>query len=160
MGSGPLRAVARESALKLLELTAGKTMTTSESTLGLRHGPMAALHHDSLFICFLSGDQRVQHYYERNLLQEISKKRLAGCRVVVTGDAFPGEYGLAQHYLHPARSSATGPCAIPDQFRPPVDVMFGQLLGLFSSLHWNLRPDYPSPSGAISRVAQSFNIYQ
>jgi tagatose-6-phosphate ketose/aldose isomerase len=65
----------------------------------------------------------VQHY-ERNLLQEISKKRLARCRVVVTGDAFPGEDGLAQHYLHPARSSATGPCTIPDQFRPPVDVMF------------------------------------
>ena len=33
---------------------------------------------------------RVQHY-ERNLLQEISKKRLARCRVVVTADAFPGE---------------------------------------------------------------------
>lgn len=159
VGSGPLRAVARESALKVLELTAGKTMTTSESTLGLRHGPMAALDHDSLFVCFLSGDRRVQHY-ERDLLQEISKKRLARCRVVVTGDAFPGEDGLAQHFLHPMRSSATGPCAIPDQFRPPVDVMFGQLLGLFSSLHWNLRPDCPCPSGAISRVVQSFNIYQ
>ena len=48
VGSGPLPAVARESALKLRELTAGKTITTSESTLGLRHGPMAALDHDSL----------------------------------------------------------------------------------------------------------------
>ena len=38
-GSGPLRAVAKESALKLLELTAGKTLTMSESVLGLRHGP-------------------------------------------------------------------------------------------------------------------------
>jgi tagatose-6-phosphate ketose/aldose isomerase len=48
VGSGPLRAVARERTLKLLELTAGTAMTTSESTLGLRHGPLAALDHDSL----------------------------------------------------------------------------------------------------------------
>ena len=49
----------------------------------------------------------VQHY-ERNLLQEISKKRLARCRVVVTGDAFPGEDGLAQHYLHPRALQRNG----------------------------------------------------
>jgi tagatose-6-phosphate ketose/aldose isomerase len=107
VGSGPLRAVARERALKLLELTAGKTMTTSESTLGLRHGPMAALDHDSLFICFLPGDQRVQHY-GRNLLQEISKKRLARCRVVVTGDAFPGEDGLRSALFTPRAVQRNG----------------------------------------------------
>jgi len=60
VGSGPLRAVAKESALKLLEMTAGKTLTMSESVLGLRHGPMAALDQDTLFVCFLSGKRRVQ----------------------------------------------------------------------------------------------------
>src|ERR1022692_77877 len=43
VGSGPLKAVATESALKLLELTGGQIQTMSESALGLRHGPMAAL---------------------------------------------------------------------------------------------------------------------
>ncbi len=43
VGSGPLRAIAKESSLKLLELTAGKVLTMSESALGLRHGPMASL---------------------------------------------------------------------------------------------------------------------
>src|SRR5205823_12532011 len=53
VGSGPLAAVARESALKLMELTAGTTQTTWESSLGLRHGPMAALKPEDLFVCFL-----------------------------------------------------------------------------------------------------------
>src|SRR5207245_3408774 len=60
VGSGPLRAVARESALKLLELTAGEVITMSESALGLRHGPMAALDQDTLFVCFHSTNPRVQ----------------------------------------------------------------------------------------------------
>jgi hypothetical protein len=30
---------------------------------------------------------------------------------------------------------------VPDDYRPPLDVILGQLLGLFFSLRWNLRPD-------------------
>ena len=41
---------------------------------------------------------------------------------------------------------------IDDDYRPAIDVMFGQLLGVFLSLQWNLQPDRPSPNGAISRV--------
>jgi hypothetical protein len=32
---------------------------------------------------------------------------------------------------------------VPDDCRPPVDVMFGQLLGLFFSLRCKLTPDQP-----------------
>jgi tagatose-6-phosphate ketose/aldose isomerase len=61
---------------------------------------------------------------------------------------------LAEHTLAPA-----GPLAVADDYRPAVDVIFGQLLGLFSSLRWNLRPDCPSPNGAISRVVQYVGIH-
>jgi tagatose-6-phosphate ketose/aldose isomerase len=153
VGSGPLRSVAQESALKLLELTAGKTVTMSESALGLRHGPMAALDHDTLFVCFLSGQKRVQQY-ERNLLEEIGNKRLVTTRVVVGGSAVSATNSLAEHILVPA-----GALAVADDYRPAVDVIFGQLLGLFSSLRWNLRPDCPSPNGAISRVVQYIGVH-
>ena len=152
VGSGPLRAVAKESALKLSELTAGKTLTMSESVLGLRHGPMAALDQDTLFVCFLSSSRRVQAY-ERDLLDEIGKKRLVECRVVVGGSEI-GKDSLAEHYL--ASGAMSG---IADDYRTPVDIIFGQLLGLFGSLRWNLRPDSPSPNGAISRVVQNVNIH-
>jgi tagatose-6-phosphate ketose/aldose isomerase len=153
VGSGPLRAVAKESALKLLELTAGKTLTMSESALGLRHGPMSALDQDTLFVCFFSGNGHVQKY-ERDLLEEIGNKRLVKTRVVVAGSGIRAMSSFAEHNLAPA-----GPLAVPDDYRPAVDVIFGQVLGLFFSLRWNLRPDCPSPNGAISRVVQNVSIH-
>jgi tagatose-6-phosphate ketose/aldose isomerase len=153
VGSGPLRAVAKESALKLLELTAGTVVTMSESALGLRHGPMAALDRDTLFVCFLSENPKVQRY-ERDLLQEIGNKRLVRNRVVVAARADSPLSPFAEHYLAP---SVAFPAT--DDYRAPLDVIFGQLLGLFFSLRWNLRPDCPSPNGAISRVVQNVSIH-
>jgi tagatose-6-phosphate ketose/aldose isomerase len=46
-----------------------------------------------------------------------------------------------------------------DAYRQPVDALFGQLLGLFASLRQGLKPDAPSPNGAISRVVSEFNNY-
>jgi tagatose-6-phosphate ketose/aldose isomerase len=153
VGSGPLRAVATESALKLLELTAGKIVTMSESALGLRHGPMAALDQDTLFVCFFSSSRRVQEY-ERDLLEEIGSKRLVRTRVVIAATGDSAIDSLAEHNLAPA-----GPVAVADDYRAAVDVIFGQLLGLFFSLRSNLRPDCPSPNGAISRVVQNVSIH-
>ena len=153
VGSGPLAAVARESALKLMELTAGQTQTMWESSLGLRHGPMAALKPEDLFVCFLSSDERVRKY-ELDLLDEIGRKQLVDARVIVGGNQRAAVNGLAEHYLAPDISPA-----LPDVYRAPVDVIFGQLLGLFSSLQWKLKPDTPSPTGAISRVVGGVKIY-
>ena len=153
IGSGALRAVARESALKLLELTAGRTLTMSESVLGLRHGPMAALDRETLLVCFLSGNARVQKF-EVDLLEEIGAKQLVQSRVVAAADSEPRMSGRAEHWLSPA-----SPLRVRDDYRPPVDVMLGQLLGLFFSLRWNLCPDSPSPTGAISRVVQNVKIH-
>ena len=152
VGSGPLRAVAKESALKVLELTAGKTLTMMESALGLRHGPMAALDAQSLFVCFLSGDKRVQGF-ERDLLREIGAKKIARRRIVVGGSELASD-SYAEDYLAPEGTSG-----VADEYRAPVDVMFGQLLGLFSSIRWNLMPDSPSPDGVINRVVENVNIY-
>lgn len=152
IASGPLKAVAKESALKLLELTAGKILTMSESALGLRHGPMAALDEDTLLVCFLSGDKLVRAY-EKDLLREIGSKRLAGSRIVVAGEE-QGRDSYAEHYL--ARNRL---CTVPDDYYTPVDVIFGQLVGLFSSIQCGLMPDCPSASGAISRVVQNVNIH-
>lgn len=113
---------------------------------------MAALDQGTLFVCFLSGNRRVQPY-ERDLLEEIGTKRLAGCRVVVGGGELDKD-SVAEHYV-----ASTAGIGIGDDYRPAVDVIFGQLLGLFSSLRWDLRPDCPSPNGAISRVVQNVNIH-
>jgi len=152
VGSGPLRAVANECALKVLELTSGKTLTMSESALGLRHGPMSALKEDTLFVCFLSGDAYVRNY-ETDLLREIGKKKLVKTRVAVAS-ALLADQSLAEHTLIIPNAAS-----LADAYRPPCDVIFGQLLGLFFSLRANLEPDHPSPNGAINRVVQGVKIY-
>jgi tagatose-6-phosphate ketose/aldose isomerase len=152
VGSGVLRAVAQESALKLLELTAGKITTSSESTLGLRHGPMSALDENTVFVTFLSRNRRRRNY-ELDLLQEIRSKRLVKMQVVVTPESNGETEPLVDHLL-----SLDAP-KLDDAYRAPVDVILAQLLGLFCSLRLGLQPDCPSPNGAISRVVSHVNIY-
>jgi tagatose-6-phosphate ketose/aldose isomerase len=152
VGSGVLRAVATESALKLLELTAGRINTLSESTLGLRHGPMSALDQNTVFVGFLSRDLR-RRSYELDLFDEVRRKKLVKLQVMVAPDSTNQLGQIADHML-----SLDAP-GLGDEYRAPVDVILAQLLGLFCSLRLGLQPDCPSPNGAISRVVSHVNIY-
>lgn len=155
LGSGPLKAVAIESGLKVLELTAGRIVAFAESFLGFRHGPLSAIDDDTLVVAFLSSDAR-RRAFELDLLKEICDKRLTQkCLVVVTeGDGEREAAGLAKEMI---LLDFEGEIA--DVYRPPVDVIVGQLLGLFASLHVGLKPDAPSPQGAISRVVSHVRIH-
>jgi tagatose-6-phosphate ketose/aldose isomerase len=79
---------------------------------------------------------------------------LAGITIAIAPQHLPGLDSLADYVI-----SLDAPAALKDEYRPPVDVMFAQLLGLFSSLNAGLRPDHPSPSGAINRVVAHLQIY-
>jgi tagatose-6-phosphate ketose/aldose isomerase len=152
VGSAALAGTALECALKVLELTAGKVQTMSQATLALRHGPMAALNQETLLVALLSS-QSQRRQYELDLLREIGSKGLVRTRVAVATQAdalrTEGDYVLA----------ADTQDSIPDLYRPVLDVIFGQLLGLFASIHCGLKPDLPSPNGAISRVVQNVEIH-
>jgi hypothetical protein len=51
------------------------------------------------------------------------------------------------------------PTNFPDDYRVPVDTIFGQLVGLFGSIEVGLQPDRPSPTRTINRVVSEVNIY-
>ncbi len=154
IGSAALAGVAQESALKLLELTAGKVKTMSQTTLGLRHGPMAALDQETLFISFLSTES-VRQRYEIDLLREIERKQLVGASIAVIGCGASRLPEIESVQVLTPNSHWD----VPDLYRPALDVLFGQTLGLFFSLEYGLTPDSPSPNGAISRVVQPIEIY-
>lgn len=153
VGSGPMKAVATECALKVSELSAGRIQSMSESTLGLRHGPLAALNAETLFVSYISSDSR-RRRYEADLLREIGKKGVVQTRVAVGLEISKEIQEVCEVFLTPGSR-----VSIPDTYRPPLDVIFGQLLGLFFSIHCNLKPDIPSPSGAITRVVQNVPIH-
>jgi len=153
VGSGALRGVADECALKVVELSAGRVTTLAETPLGLRHGPMSSVDGQCLFVAFLSSESR-RRGYELDLLREIDKKRLGRIRVAVTATAGKDLSGLADESLE-----LDLPDNFADHYRPVLDVMLGQLLGLFASLRCGLKPDQPSPNGAITRVVQPIKLY-
>ncbi|MGA9980438.1 MAG: tagatose-6-phosphate ketose isomerase [Candidatus Sulfotelmatobacter sp.] len=153
IGSDVLRAVADESALKVVELTAGRVATVAESALGLRHGPLSSVDGQALLVAYVSSDPRRRNY-ERDLLNEICRKRLGRARVVVTSGQTDDVAALADYTLH-----LSCPPGFADEYRVALDVMLGQLLGLFASLRSGLKPDQPSPNGAITRVVSPIQTY-
>ena len=148
VGTGAMAATARESALKLLELTSGGIQTMYETTLGLRHGPMSSLNMETIFTSFLSSDAR-RRRYDADLLNEVRAKQVVRTIVAVGGTDASSDYRL-----HCAAYDN-----LDDAYRPAVDVIFSQMLGLFSSIELGLKPDSPSPTGLISRVVEKFAIY-
>lgn len=153
VGSGPLSAVADEAALKVTELTAGRICAMAQSTLGLRHGPMSALDGTSLFAMFVAGSQP-RHSYDLDLVKEIRSKNLGKMSFAVSPRPCSELRALVDYDL-----CLRLPDSIDDVYRPPLDVIAGQLIGLFGSIREKLQPDRPSPSGAISRVVTGVTIY-
>jgi tagatose-6-phosphate ketose/aldose isomerase len=154
LGSGCCLGAAREAALKMLEMTDGRVSTLPESFLGLRHGPMSALHDDTLIVAFLSRAP-VARAYELDLLRELHRKQL-GARRIVVGSEVPKEAA-------PGPDDVIVDCdagnALTDADLVLVDVLVGQLLAFFRCLHVGLRPDAPSADGVISRVVDTFEIH-
>jgi len=83
LGSGALKGVARESALKVLELTAGQTMTSWDSTLGFRHGPKAVITGRDLVVVMIHPDPHTA-LYDWDVAREI-KAQYPDATVVTVG---------------------------------------------------------------------------
>ncbi|MDE1176453.1 MAG: SIS domain-containing protein [Edaphobacter sp.] len=144
---------ARESALKMTEMTAGRVMTTSETYLGLRHGPMSAIDPNTLVVCFLSSEP-VRRAYEIDLISELNAKKL-GLRKILVGANIP------QDLLNDGDLAFedNGFVAAGDDGCSLLHVLIGQVLAFYRCMHEGLKPDAPSATGVISRVVQKFRLH-
>ncbi len=153
LGTGALKAAAIESGLKVMELTGGRVVGLTESFLGLRHGPLSAIDPDTLVVAFLSASER-RRAFELDLVQEICAKKLTEKCLIIAPNDFSGAAGSFENKL-----CLELPEGISDLYLPPLFVLAGQLLGLSASVREGLRPDEPSPDGAISRVVMHVTIH-
>ena len=153
LGTGSRFGGAREAALKMLEMTAGRVTTLCETYLGLRHGPMSYVDKDTLVVCFLSSDPTIRAY-EADLLRELDQKELGLLKLII-GEDVPKEVLRPNDVVIECR----GLREVGDQNAPVIDVVVGQLLGFFRCLNEGLRPDSPSEDGIINRVVQSFTLH-
>lgn len=151
LGSGSLAALARESALKMLELTAGEVVSYSDSSLGFRHGPKSVINDRTLAIVYLSNDPHVR-LYDEDIIAEL-QAQMGRENVVVVGAG-------RSELLEPG-----GPWAVPNLADDPdplvglVFVLVAQLLAMNASVELGLTPDAPSPDGQVNRVVKGVTVH-
>jgi tagatose-6-phosphate ketose/aldose isomerase len=150
LGSGSLKGLAEESALKLLELTGGAVVASSESALGFRHGPKAVLDDRTAVLVYVSNDPYTRSY-DLDILSELRAGLPEGTVIAVAGrpDGLP-EDGT---WLVP------GAGAVEDAALALPAVVCAQLIALRSSLARGIRPDNPFPSGEVNRVVQGVTLH-
>ncbi|MEQ8336148.1 MAG: sugar isomerase, partial [Cyclobacteriaceae bacterium] len=153
LGSGPLKGIARESQLKLQELTDGLVICKYDSFLGLRHGPKAVIDKYTLVVYLLSNDTYISQY-ELDLVRSINGSEDKMAEVGV-GQNLPQ---LKEVNLNLTISSGKAN-QLPEEYFAVCAVLPGQLLGFYKSLALGLSPDSPSVNNAINRVVQGVNIY-
>jgi tagatose-6-phosphate ketose/aldose isomerase len=153
LGSGSRFAASREAALKMLELTSGRVTTVSETFLGFRHGPMSYVQEDTLIVCHLSCDPTIRAY-ELDLLQELDRKKLGLCKVIV-GENIPNSVVRDDDQT----IECPGLSDLGDEECSTVYVVVAQLLAFFRCLEEGLLPDSPSEGGIINRVVEKFPLH-
>ena len=152
LGSGMLKGVARESQLKLQELTDGKVICKYDSFLGFRHGPKVVINEKTLMVFLFSNNHYVNDY-EIDLVKGINEGRRSLCSVGLMEE----NIGLRELDLKIVLSDSGK--KLDEGFLSVVSVLPAQILGFYKSINLGLRPDSPSESGMIHRVVQGVKTY-
>lgn len=140
LGSGPLQAVARELALKYLELTAGKLTSFYETSLGFRHGPKSLVDAHTQIVV-LDAQQPYSRRYDLDLHHELCQDQQALsvqlCSELLAAERMPDEdIWLCFPYA-----------------------ICGQVLAFYKAIELQVSPDNPCPSGMVNRVVQGVHIH-
>jgi tagatose-6-phosphate ketose/aldose isomerase len=149
LGSGSLTGLARESALKLLELTAGQVVSYFDSSLGFRHGPKSVLTDSTVVVVYLSNDPYTRRY-DLDIVREL-RQTLSDERVISIGCRDDAE---EETWSFPTLDQ------LPDAAVAPVLLLAAQHIALAQSLALGLDPDSPFPAGGVNRVVKGVTIHE
>ncbi|MGL5614716.1 MAG: SIS domain-containing protein [Sarcina sp.] len=152
LGTGFLKELSQEMALKNLELTSGKIETVSESVLGFRHGPKSIINDKTLIIVMTAVDD-YSYKYDLDLIREI-KGDSGNHRLVVISYDYKRELeNYSDKYISVKGEEVSYIFTIFNY------MLFGQIFGMLNSLKLGISPDNPRPDGTVNRVVQGVNIY-
>lgn len=151
LGSNECKGLAREAALKMLELSDGRVVALPETPLGFRHGPKTIVNGKTLVVLFLSNDPYSRRY-ELDVLNELRADGIAA-RVLALSAVGVGHAQHPDTIVVPDTASASnlGLCF-------PYAV-FAQVMAFQQSRALGLRPDVPNARGVVNRVVQGVSIY-
>ena len=153
LGSNTLKGTSQESALKMLELTAGRVVTMYDTPMGFRHGPKSIVDDTTLTVVYLSDDPYTRQY-EMDLVKEMSGQRKGNKIVVVMSSQDDAAAALADY------SVVYGLDGENENILLGLDyILFAQTLAVLKSLSLGITPDNPCPTGEVNRVVQGVTLY-
>lgn len=152
LGSHIFKGLARESGLKLLELTNGALVTMFDSPLGFRHGPKTIVNDRTLIVVFFSNDAYTRSY-DMDLLDELRRDNDAARVIAITAQEGVGLSEQDQISVQGLTASDDADLLFPYIVAP-------QMLAFFESLQLGLNPDKPNTSGTVNRVVQGVRIHE
>ncbi len=153
LGSNCLKGVSQESALKICELTAGKIMTTFDTTMGFRHGPKSVVCPGSLEVVYLSDDPYTRQY-DVDIVKEMAPERNGNKILVVSSYDDPSVKDLGDYFISFNNEKRYNNVYLGLEY-----VNVAQIIAVYKSLKCNVQPDTPCPSGRVNRVVKGVNIY-
>ena len=153
LGSNTLKGTSQESALKMLELTAGRVVTMYDTPMGFRHGPKSIVDDTTLTVVYLSDDPYTRQY-EVDLVKEMSGQR-KGNKIVAVMRSQDDEVAALVDY--------TVSYDLDDAYENVLlgldYILFAQTLAVLKSLSLDITPDNPCPTGEVNRVVQGVTLY-
>lgn len=153
LGNIALKGVAQESALKMLELTAGQVATMYDSPLGFRHGPKSIIDDTTLTVVYLSDDE-YRRKYEIDLIKEMGPQRKKNRVVAVMNTPCEGLDSLVDYQLQISAGEAMENVLLGFEY-----IVFAQTLAVLKSLSLGITPDNPCPTGEVNRVVKGVTLY-
>lgn len=153
LGNIALKGVSQESALKMLELTAGQVATMYDSPLGFRHGPKSIIDDTTLTVVYLS-DDTYKRQYEIDLLKEMGPQRKKNRIAVISNTPCEGLETLVDYQLILDCGKAMENVLLGFAF-----ITFAQTLAVLKSLSLGITPDNPCPTGEVNRVVKGVTLY-
>lgn len=153
LGNVALKGVSQESALKMLELTAGQVATMYDSPLGFRHGPKSIIDDRTLTVVYLSDDE-YRRKYELDLIKEMSPQRKANRIVAVMNTPCEEAKALVDYTVEMNVGAPMENVLLGFDY-----IVFAQTLAVLKSLSLGITPDNPCPTGEVNRVVKGVTLY-
>lgn len=153
LGSNALKGFAQESALKMLELTAGQVVTMYDTPLGFRHGPKSIIDDNTITIVYLS-DNAYTRQYEVDLIKEMSGQRKGNKIVAVMNKADDAVAALVDYAIVYDLADEHANAVLGLDY-----ILFAQTIAVLKSLSLGITPDNPCPTGEVNRVVKGVTLY-
>lgn len=154
LGSYSFHGLAKEAALKILELSAGKIITRYDTPLGFRHGPKSIIDKNTLIVFFLPSNKHARKY-EMDLLRELAVEKDGYKTFVISGKKDTEIEKISDYSVFIELDNNK----IDESFNSLNYILYAQVLALLESLKHGICPDNPSPDGSVNRVVKGVKIH-